>query len=688
MARYAITIFLSAFLLFQVQPIIARYLLPWYGGSPAVWTTCLLFFQVLLLCGYAYAHLLRQYFSLRKQVVFHVALLLLSAGFLPIAPDEAWKTFDSGSPSIQIVQLLLFTIGLPCLIISSSSPLLQHWLNLTRPESSPYRLYALSNFGSLLGLLIYPFIVEPILPLQLQVYAWSILYGGFLGVCCWCAISLFKIKTSASPGDKSLSPNITITLSQKILWLLLAACGSIILLAMTNQICQEIAVIPFLWILPLSLYLISFIICFEKGHWYIRSVWIPLFLVTVSGSVFLLNRIEETSIILQIIIHSATLFTSCLVCHGELVRRKPHPSRLTYFYLMVALGGAIGGLFVSLIAPLLFPGYWELHIGIAGVLILIWICTFKQMGESRNLFMRYFGRELWAITVFSLLFFLGRHIYSQQSGTLVSSRNFYGLTLVYDYDVDTENWMRYLWHNQIIHGNQYLVDSLRDRGTTYYGPESGIAVAMLYHPNRLAKSPTGLRIGSVGLGAGTIASYARKGDDLRFYEINPDVIRISNDYFYYLRKSEAEVDIVLGDARISMELEKLESGSRQYDIIALDAFSGDAIPVHLLTREAFELYLNHLRIDGILAIHVSNLHLDLSRVVLGSAEELGINAVWISNEEDEEYGVMDADWILVTRNHGFLQNSEVESYIEPWPVDRRKSIVWTDDYSNLVSLFY
>jgi len=564
-----------------------------------------------------------------------------------------------------------------------------------RLTSSPYRLYALSNLGSLLGLLTYPFLVEPLLTVRFQSVFWFILYGGFLFVCSWCAISLFKTKTEVVTDKQSQSQYQPEKLSNKFLWLSLSACGSIMLLAMTNQICQEVAVIPFLWILPLSLYLLSFIICFEKERWYVRAVWIPLFFLTLSGSLFLLNKQGETNLILQILLFSATLFASCMVCHGELVRLKPHPSRLTFFYLMVALGGALGGVFVNLVSPLLFTGYWELHVGLAGTLLLLWICTFKQVEKSTVLVIRYFGREARALIFCVILIFLGRHIYRQQAGTLMSSRSFYGVVHISDYDVNTENWLRYLWHNQIVHGNQFIVDTLRHYGTTYYGPESGIAIAITHHPQRLAKASDGvlspqdgLRVAVIGLGAGTIATYTKEGDVLRFYEINPDVVHLSKNYFYYLSDSQAETEIVLGDARLSLEGELHNTGSQQYDIIALDAFSGDAIPIHLLTREAFELYWKHLRNDGILAVHTSNLHLELGRVVRGIAHEIGKSSVLISNEDDENFGVMNADWIIVTNNRFFLNNNIVEDFIEPWPEDMKKTVVWTDNFSNLISLLY
>ena len=689
---YALAIFLSAFLLFQVEPIIARYILPWFGGTPAVWTTCMLFFQVSLLAGYAYAHFLASHFSPRHQALVHLSLVVCSLAFLPITPGEAWKPDGSENPMLAIVLLLVVTIGVPFLLVSASGPLLQYWFTRVHPTLSPYRLYALSNLGSLLGLVSYPFFIEPKLGLNTQTVFWSAGYGLYAVMCAWGGIPLFRLATQ---NDSSETPENSATkkppLSESLLILALAACGSGVLLASTNQICRDIAVIPFLWVLPLSLYLISFILCFDHPRWYNRRVWVPVLLLALATVVYLLLQDYggvELNVYIQIAIYSVALFACCMVCHGELVRLKPPASYLTSFYLMVALGGALGGVFVNLIAPLLFKGYWEFHLGLVATMVLLGLCLYRARDLCRSPLVLWSGGILWIGGIAALVGFLGLHIQEQQESNILTTRNFYGVLRVNETDSGTEFATRFLYHGRISHGRQFLIPRMQSYPTAYYGPFSGISLAISRHPQQLRLNKLedraqqgGLYVGNIGLGVGTIAAYSKPGDTYRFYEINPDVDRIAREYFTYLQGGKGSQEVVLGDGRISLERELANKTRQQFDILAVDAFSGDGIPVHLLTREAFALYWEHLQPDGILALHITNRHFDFSPVVRALAREVDKHALWIRDLSDLKKGNDYSEWILVTSNQAFLRDPFVNFRAQPWPT--LKEILWTDDYSNL-----
>jgi len=654
----------------------------------------MLFFQVFLLGGYAYAHLLATYLSPRYQAILHLSLVVCSLVFLPITPGDTWKPEGNENPMLAIVLLLLVTIGAPFLLVSASGPLLQHWFNRIHPTLSPYRLYALSNLGSLLGLISYPFFVEPQLGLSRQTFLWSTGYGLYVVIVAWSAITLFRFATrNGSSENSGYLAGTKLRLPERLLTLALAACGSVVLLASTNQICRDIAVIPFLWVLPLSLYLISFILCFDHPRWYDRRVWIPVLLTSLSAVVYLLHQDYgdvEMNLYLQIFIYSAALFACCMACHGELVRLKPSAEYLTSFYFMVALGGALGGVFVNLAAPLFFKGYWEFHLGLVATLILLGLCLFRTMEPLRSPLVLWSGRILWIGGIGVLVGFLGLHIQEQQERNILTKRNFYGVLRVNEVDVGKKFATRFLYHGRITHGEQFLTPQLRSYPRAYYGPKSGISLAIRRHPqyfnlnNREDKAQQGgLHVGNIGLGVGTIAAYSRPGDTYRFYEINPDVDRIAREYFTYLKDAKGTHQVVLGDGRISLERELVNNNRQQFDVLAVDAFSGDGIPIHLLTREAFALYLEHLQPGGILALHITNYHFDFSPVIRALARELGKQAVWIKDSGDKQRGNYQSDWVLVTSNKTFLKDPFVYSRIEPWPTLRHREILWTDDYSNL-----
>jgi hypothetical protein len=635
----------------------------------------MLFFQVFLLAGYLYTHLVGTRLGPRAQGFVHLGLLAASLIFLPVVPREYGLPAISSAPVGEILGLLTLTIGMPYLMVATTAPLLQHWLGWMQPERSPYRLYAVSNLGALLGLVAYPFVIEPTLSLDTQANLWSIGYGVYAGLCGLCAISLARKELSRS--RRTGKARLAVPLIDKTLWLLLAACGSTAFLATTNQLCLNVAVVPFLLILPLSLYVLSFIVCFYKEDWYDRRVWASAFMIGLGLMVVLLGGWIDVDLPYQILAYALALFSCCMVCHGELVRLKPAAEGLTTFYVLIAAGGAAGGGFVSLVAPRLFKDFWELP------LVFFLVYLFVGFLALRGAVTRY-RIALWMGGAWILAYFFGTTVYEGQKDTLAMARNFYGVLRVYESHRDTEHWRRYLWHGPICHGSQFMHASRRRSPTMYYMPDAGISIAVERHPKR-SSSPmrAGLRIGVIGLGTGTLAAYGRDGDVLRYYEINPKVIDFARDYFSYLEDTAATIETVTGDGRVALERELEGKGSQQFDILAVDAFSGDAIPVHLLTREAFALYLEHLQPNGILAVHISNLHFDLRPLVRGLAEELNLPAVLIQSPGKPEGEIFPTDWVLMTENGKFLMDDVVAASITPWLVGVESNIVWTDDFNNL-----
>ncbi len=673
---FPVTIFLSAFLLFQVQPLMGRYVLPWFGGGPAVWTNCLLFFQALLLAGYAYAHWLGSRASGRLQASVHTVVLAASLLFLPIGPHAAyWKPASSDDPSGRILFLLAATVGGPYLALSATAPLLQRWFTLSEPGRSPWRLYALSNFGSFLALLSYPFLVEPYIRLHTQVWIWSGFYIAFVALCGWTAWRV----PNAGPvvlvaGEGESAPP---TLWTVLFWLGLAACGSTLLLATTNQISQEIAVNPFLWVAPLSVYLLTFVLAFEKEQWYQRGFFaVAIGVAAPAGCVMLISG-TALSVGAQLAAYLAVLFVACMVCHGELARSRPSPRYLTAFYLSIAGGGALGGVFVALIAPHVFTGFSEYPIGLAAACVLGFVGWLRSgaMAEwtSRNFAVRI---PLMALLLGGLTSIWSSLTYGDQP-SLESKRNFYGILRVTE-RTDVGGPRRELRHGRILHGLQFQNDK-RELATTYYGPHSGVAMVLnaLDRPNR--------RVAIVGLGTGTMAAWGRPGDTFRFYEINPDVERMARTWFSFLKDSRARTEVVLGDARVQLERELAAGHSQDFDVIAVDAFSSDSIPMHLLTAECADIYRQRLAPGGLLLLHISNLVLNLEPVARGLAAHLGWTPVVLVSAEDPQIGESSATWILLTANPDFLHRSGVEQGGVKWVRVRGgpSVITWTDDFASL-----
>jgi SAM-dependent methyltransferase len=690
MLLYSVTIFLSAFLLFEVQPIIAKMILPWFGGTSAVWNTCMLFFQVVLLLGYLYAHWLHEKLGPRRQAVVHIGLLAASVATLPILPAAHWKTVDVGEPSLRILALLAVTVGLPYFLLSSTSPLLQAWYARSRKEGMPYRLFALSNFASMLALLSYPLWIEPNLPNHRQGIAWSTAYGVFVIVCALTAWLSSRGAAAVRPAAEAQAAGPAPSWPLRLLWLGLAASASVLLLAVTTHLTQDVAAIPFLWILPLSAYLLSFIACFESPRAYRRAVFLPLLAVSLAFMAFRLwpgfrdvdvpwlHFLVAMDIRWIIGSFAAALFVCCMVCHGELARLKPHPRYLTGFYVTVSLGGALGGIFVGLVAPNLFHAYYEFPIGLCVCLLvvtLVLVRTLWNLPAPRRLA----GTAALGLALCGYVWCLTAIMRDMVSGYRVVARNFYGLLRVYD-DGDPridEDAARKLVHGVINHGEQMLRDEYRHLPVTYFCPQSGIGRAMRAtegHPRR---------IGILGLGCGTLAAYGRPGDTIRIYEINPLVVDIARREFTYLSDTPARVEVVLGDGRLAIES---EPANHEFDILVMDAFSGDSVPVHLITREAFQSYFRHLKPNGILAVNISNKYLDLEPVMQRAAEALGkVGYVYNFTPPEDDFLCFSCSWTLMMGRATSDAHPELRANARELR-PQRPFRVWTDDFSNMYSI--
>jgi spermidine synthase len=750
MPPFALAIFLGAFLLFQVQPMIGKYILPWFGGSPGVWTTCLLFFQVLLLFGYGYVHLVSTYLRPRTQAWLQAALLALAAAFLPVIPEDSLRPTGDGTPVLQILLVLGLTVGVPYLVLSTTGPLMQRWFSLSHPNRSPYRLYSLSNVGSLLALLSYPLVVEPFLTRREQALVWSAGLVAFALVAVRCAWAIRHIAPApASAPTPAPTPRASLPRGTPLLWVALPAIASVLLGATTNQLSQDIAVIPFLWVLPLALYLLSFILCFDHPRWYHRGWFAGLLVVGCSLVLYLLHAETDAPLALQVAGYTGTLFIAAMVCHGELYRLRPEPARLTSFYLLMSAGGALGGLCVAVIAPALLDRYAELQMGLWLLSYLLGIIALQDrsrplvMGTAIGLAVALVGvpaldlswgdrwheilavyqftaerlyLEQWPVVAAGLVAALvcllplrraERGTWRARQGAFVMllslafgvllimqvrkadedavalSRNFYGTLQVREILAEDPSGHHYsLVHGRITHGLQFRSAAQGLWPTTYYGESSGIGLA-LKHLDR----PEGQRhVGLVGLGTGTLAAYGRAGDRLRIYEINPEVEHIARTHFSYLAETPAEVAVVLGDARLTLERELATGQPQAFDLLALDAFSSDAIPVHLLTLEAMETYLKHLAPGGVIAVHTSNRYLDLQPVVEGLARRLDLKVLTITDDDSEFWWIYGTTWMLLAREKEVLEKDELYERMRA-PSERVDAVpLWTDERASLLRI--
>ena len=722
-----------------------------------MWTTCMLFFQVVLLGGYAYAHWLGSRLKAPAQTLLHCAVVLTSLlllGYLaviwgsPITPGPGWKPHGDGSPVAQIVWVLGISVGLPFFVLSTTGPLLQSWYWRVYGDGSPYRLYSLSNLGSFLSLLAFPALLETLLTVKSQAWLWSIAYFVFAASCVYNALRASRQAREVLQPDISAGGNEVEQPGKGsyLLWLSLSACASILFLATTNQICQDIGVVPLLWILPLGIYLITFVICFEHERWYSRNWFHLAFGAAMWAACFVLYDGVVGSLLAQIAIYAAALFVTCMVCNGELAHSKPPPRYLTSFYLTIAAGGALGGIFVALVAPHIFKGFWEYQMGLwlAALLLLIILIRDKEswlyhsklgtpvlvvavaslLPESSTLTITQSnkpGAHLSALVALILLAYvlgnrnrkgspaarakaipvycgvalfmaasvLGGTAFAHVANAISVSRSFYGVLTVVPQNMDDPARAAYCErHGRIVHGCQLRAVDDRKTPTVYYGPASGVGLAMLQAEALASSLHSNLRIGVVGLGVGTIAAYGKPGDTFRFYEINPEVIRIASDrrYFTFLSDSSARIEVIPGDARLSLEKELEQHQQQDFDVLVIDAFSGDAIPVHLLTLEAFGVYLSHLKKpSGILAIHITNSYLDLTPAVFAAARRLGLHAIPVHSVGDGR-ATSASEWVLVSEGDNLPQSHAAGRGDVGQAGSVRAIRPWTDDYSNLIQI--
>ena len=675
MPLYALTIFLSAFLLFQVQPLIAKTILAWFGGTASVWTTCMLFFQFVLLGGYLYAHFVIAKLKPRQQAWLHGALLALAVFTLPVTPNPAWKPTGTENPTVQILYLLGATVGLPYLLCSTTGPLVQAWYARAHRGGKPYRLFALSNFGSMLALLSYPFLVEPYLSARSQAMIWS---GGFCLFAALCAYTGFRAAGAGEDQAEAFEPVDELDQRDKpgfgrhLFWAGLAAAPSMAMLAITNHLTQDVASIPFLWIVPLSIYLLSFILTFDARGWYRRELFLILAAPALGGLAYLQSsEAVDLKVPWTIAAYSAALLVICMSCHGELAERKPAARYLTSFYLMLSLGGVIGGVFVGLVAPYLFKSYFELPLSIAFCGLVVCLAALDEPGQNLGQSLRSVAGLALMAGLAGMCIFLGRTMNDSIKGYRVVQRNFYGGLRVREAAGGEWEGYRSLLHGSINHGEQWTHPQRRRELLSYYCSETGIGMAI-----RLRKQGVSQKVGIMGLGAGTMAAFGRAGDEYRFYEINPAVPILARTEFTFLPDSLAHIEVVMGDARLSLERETPQG----FDVLMMDAFSGDSIPVHLITREAFRLFYRHLKPQGIIAVHISNKYLDLEPVLARAAEALRKPAYVI--ESDESGDCFGTTYVLFVNDAAIFKSPEFKGLGRNARVKPRVDM-WTDDYSNL-----
>lgn len=706
---FAAAIFSGAFLLFLVQPMVGKRILPWFGGGPGVWTVCLMFYQASLFLGYLYAHGLVRFFPARAQWGIHALVLGAALALLPVLPSDLWRPDGASDPGGSIVTLLLANVFVPFLALAATGPLLQAWFARGFPDRSPYPLFAVSNTGSFVALFLFPFVMEPFLPLERSGEFWSI---GYLGAAALILVAGALTLRGGRPDQTEAAPLVADEeRSQKRgdawLWVGLSACAVVLLMAMTNRLCMDVTSIPFLWVLPLGLYLLTFILCFGSERAYKRSLWIVLSLLALFVYHFIwfwlpgpsaTSRLLK-SILVQVPLLAMTLFSVCMLLHGELYRIRPPARSLTSFYLAVSGGGALGGLFVGGVAVWIFNDYHELVTGYLFALVLIfWI-----LARDPQSWMHWRGPHWRIILVFGLSvavvgYSMVRTLHEPE-GLIRKERSFFGVARIVDIEGDRPGLdRRVLRHGTTVHGVQLLDEKLRGQPIGYYGVVTGIGMALA---QRSKASP--YRLGVLGLGAGTLAAYGRETDEFRFYEIDPVVVEMAGreGHFTYLEDSSADIEVVLGDARLSLQRELDSFGSQDFDLLVIDCFSSDSLPVHLLTKQALELYRAHLAPDGLLAFHISNRFFDLEPIIYRLASELDLSALTIKNQNAGIRLATRSWWVFLSPDprsimslRAFAKNQKQSAgenahkiTIRSQPGNRNQiTPLWTDDYSSLMSI--
>ena len=687
----AVAIFTGALLLFLVQPIMSKMILPWFGGAPNVWTTCMLFFQTVLVLGYLYAHILATRLSPKSQFGLHCLLLFVSVLSLPILVNESWKPEGGEDPVLQILMLLSATVGLPYFLLSSTGPLVQSWFAARLPGQSPYRLYALSNVGSMLALILFPFLVEVLLDSNGQSWMWTLIYVFYSAVILFVGWQYKNVNGTTLSDHKAESEGQLISRMHVTGWFLFPAMASVMFLAITNYLCQDVAVIPFLWISPLAIYLLSFILCFDHPRWYNRRFFASLSVLGITyisllyyrdiADIFLFNPIGLENLLtdlydnmlLRFVVALGVLFSICMMCHGELTRCKPEAGRLTQFYLSISVGGALGGLFVSVVCPLVFTGYVEYHLGLVAAFLIAAVILIREV----------IGKGSLKQACITLLVGLaaGLNVGAQwdilQVDRIAASRNFYGtLRVVQKDELGVMPAQRRLVHGRIIHGVQLADTGQHGTPTSYYNAESGVATTL-----KLMHEREAIHVGVVGLGVGTLATYGREDDQYTFFEINPAVVDYANEHFTFLSKTKAQVNTIVADGRLGLE----SLDEEVLDLLVIDAFSSDSIPAHLLTVEAMEIYQRVVKDDGLIALHLSNNHLNLLPVVVNAADHLRLAVRAFKTPGNPEVAADNALWVIVGEDQNVMQQLRTMGGggYTPSVQDAKHVPLWTDKYSSL-----
>jgi len=724
---FSLTLFVSALLLFLVQPMFGKMVLPLLGGSPAVWNTCMVFYQAALLAGYAYAHATPKWLGLKRQALLHLGLLLLAALALPIGVAQGWTPPASSSPIPWLLLVLLVSVGLPFFVVSSTAPLLQKWFSHTGHAAArdPYFLYGASNLGSMVALLSYPFLVETHLRLAAQARFWAMGYVMLMGLIAACAGMLWRAPAiavpAADPGPGAPGgDDEPVTFGRRVWWVLLAFAPSSLLLGLTTYLSTDITAVPLLWVIPLAIYLLTFVLVFARQPLFSQGFMVqiePAVVIPVAVLGFLAFKGSWP----LFLIHLMTFFIIAMVCHGELMRYRPAAAHLTEFYLLMALGGVLGGLFNALVAPATFNKVIEYPLMIVvacllrpyltgasprslsrGLDFLLPLALTLGLGVLARVILLYGSEDLlepamYAVTFLAaLLCYTFRHRplrfglgvgaimlaglwFPGQGPVLYQGRNFFGvLQVTYDLAGDCHQ----LVHGNIVHGSQSLDPARRYEPLTYYHPTGPLGRVFAAY----SEKDYNWHIGVVGLGVGSIAGYGKFGQEMTFYEIDPAVAAIAREprYFTFLQDCLAHVEVVLGDGRLSLQ----RAGNGYFDMIILDAFNSDAIPMHLLTREALALYLAKLREDGILAFNLSNRFLDLRPVVGNLAREAGVDCLVqedlkLSPEEKKARKTASA-WAVVGRP-GALAALAGDPRWQPAPAPGKP--LWTDDFSDILRVF-
>ncbi|MFT4808136.1 MAG: hypothetical protein ACI9LX_001462 [Paraglaciecola sp.] len=687
--QYFISVFISAFLIFQIQPIISKIILPWFGGGASVWTTCMLFFQFFLLIGYLYAYILTKILKVRHQIVVHLVVLLCSLFLLPYNISDIQNTLSGGAPTWAVLKVLFMGLGFPYLILSANTPLLQHWFTRETNAANPYRLYAISNIGSFLALVSYPVLIEPFMTLDWQVKLWSSIYYIFvLLVAC-----IFFIVVKQNNNNSHFIPehiiNPKVSFFRLILWFMLSALGVVLLVSTTNALTQNVPPVPFLWLAPLAIYLLTYVVTFSNFGIYVRYLWLPLFMLLSFVALLIYFIGGQFDIITQLLIYLLILLCGCMICHGELNSLKPKQGNTTLFYLVLSGGGVFGSFLVSFVAKSVFDEFLEFPLAIFSVLVLataslLWNKQVLLAEAKPNLAVIVNHRHLSILAagsaVVSLVWLLAFNKLNNQyqQYDIAKARNFYGILTVKDIAEGNVHERR-LIDGTTSHGSQSLPLSKSTVPLSYYRPGTGAQLVL-----EQLSSDNKLQVGIIGLGVGALAAYGRSGDHYTFYELNPLVSDFAYKYFSYLDSSQAEVEVKLGDARVSLQHELDLGQNNGFDLLIIDAFSGDLIPTHLMTHEAFLLYQQHIKTQGVMALHISNRHLSLLPVIIQHSITLDMQVMLF--ETPGNGNEHDAQWVVLTNNSRITQSPNLIYKQSVISKEQYKKVLWTDDYSSLLPI--